>query len=258
MLRLGVVGGPDAAVTAVTHRLRQLGAAVVDGPAHLVIGLREGADADVVIDGPDAVDALWASRLEPFATNLRLGRRAPRRQTAELSDPQPGWSAAAQRLIGRLDAVVGRQVRRIDHIGSTSVPGLPAKDIVDIQVVVNDLVVAARVAEHAPEIGFVRVPGEWFGEDRFGRRHREEVLVDADPGRPTNVNIRPVTAPVWRETLLFRDWLRSHPDERDAYAAMKRVLAGSHVDAYSDEKRPWIHAALARAEGWAATTGWRP
>lgn len=74
-----------------------------------------------------------------------------------------------------------------------------------------------------------------------------------------NVNIRSASTPVWRETLLFRDWLRAHPDERDAYTAMKRALADgpeNHVDDYGRAKRPWISAALDRAEGWAARSRW--
>lgn len=87
---------------------------------------------------------------------------------------------------------------------------------------VADLSAAAHVAEAARSSGFVRVPGRWFGTDQQGVGHPEEVVVDADPGRPVDINIRPVTAPSWRETLLFRDWLRSHHDERNAYAELKR------------------------------------
>jgi dephospho-CoA kinase len=107
----------------------------------------------------------------------------------------------------------------------------------------------------------VHVPGQWFGTDRHGVDHPEQVVVDADPGRPVNINIRPAGAPIWRETLLFRDWLRSHDQERDAYAAMKRELAqrpDHGVDDYSKDKMPWISAALARAEDWAAAAGWSP
>jgi dephospho-CoA kinase len=82
-------------------------------------------------------------------------------------------------------------------------------------------------------------------------------VVDADPGRAVNVSIRPVAAPIWRETLLFRDWLRGHDQERDAYAAMKHRLArrpGRDVGDYSQDKMPWISAALSRAE----RTTWSP
>jgi dephospho-CoA kinase len=80
-------------------------------------------------------------------------------------------------------------------------------------------------SEAARRSGFVRVPGQWFGTDQQGVDHPEEVVVDADPSRPVNINIRPVTAPIWRETLLFRDWLRSHDDKRNAYAELKRSPA---------------------------------
>ena len=140
-------------------------------------------------------------------------------------------------------------------------PGLPAKQLLDIQIVVSDLAEAADVAEAARRAGFVRVPGQWFGTDRNGVDHPEEVVVDADPGRPANINIRSADRPIWRETLLFRDWLRAHDDERNDYAAMKQALTrrpNSHVDNYSREKMPWISAALRRAEEWAVCTRWSP
>jgi dephospho-CoA kinase len=109
--------------------------------------------------------------------------------------------------------------------------------------------------------GFVHAPGRWFGTDRNGVDHPEEVVVDADPGRPANINIRSADWPIWRETLLFRDWLRAHDGERNAYAAMKHALTkqpNADVDDYSREKMPWISAALRRAEDWAASTRWSP
>lgn len=240
--------------------------------SHLTIGIDAPAElrsyCDVWLDErPDdpaliaRVEQLWHERLVPFADNWRAGRRAPRRQQAVLFDHDYTWAAQARRLIGRLQTVVGRSVLRIDHIGSTSVPGLAAKDLVDIQVVVPDLGAAAAVAERGRAAGFVHVPGDWFGTDRHGRDHPEHVLVDADPGRPVNINIRPVTAPIWLETLLFRDWLRTHPDGRAEYEAVKRQLAarpGGNVDDYSIDKMPFVSEALGRAERWAADVGWQP
>lgn len=238
------------------------------GRGQMPAGSMSAGTADVWLDidgfsggSAPSVDALWAGRLVPFEANLRNARRAPRRQHADLARPDPTWAGQAARLIGRLRHSVGRQIIRIDHIGSTSVPGLPAKELIDIQIVVSDLAAAARVAESARRAGCVHVPGQWFGTDRYGADHPEEVVVDADPGRPVNVNIRPVTAPIWRETLLFRDWLRGHDGERDAYAAMKRALAsrpGRDIDDYGRDKMPWISAAAARAESWAQSTAWSP
>jgi dephospho-CoA kinase len=234
---------------------------------HLVIATSTIPAADVILDGaPKQIDELWPDRLVPFEANLRTGRRAPRQQHAVLADPDPTWPAQAGRLIKRLRFGVGqtaadRQIIRVDHIGSTSVPGLPAKQLIDIQVVVADLAAARQVAVAARRAGFVHVPGQWFGTDRHGTEHAEEVIVNADPGRPVNINIRPAGAPIWRETLLLRDWLRLHNAERDAYAATKHTLSqqpGQHVDDYSVHKMPWISAALGRAEDWAASTGWSP
>jgi dephospho-CoA kinase len=226
---------------------------------------RPDRDADVTIGGDEhdrecATETLWRSRILPFEANVRLRTRAPRARWPALTDAHSSWTADAARLVPRLRCGIGDHALRIDHIGSTSIPALPAKDLVDIQVVVRNLAAAHAAAARAREAGFVPVDGDWYGEDRSGVHHPEAVAVDADPGRPVNVNFRPVAAPVWREALLFRDWLRHHYDERDAYAAMKRTLVADklHVDRYSEDKMPWIRAALGRAESWAATCGWSP
>jgi dephospho-CoA kinase len=278
VLRVAVVGPSerDAADVAATWRRLARTATIsveetgwpVDAATasrhHLVIGVADGAPP--VIDSvdcwirPTGAVSLWGDRLAPFAANLAAVRRARRRRVAVLAAPDRTWPAQAARLIGRLRHAFDDRVLRIDHIGSTSVPGLPAKDLVDIQVVVRDLATARDVATRADVAGLVRVVGDWTAPDRLGMRFREEALVDADPGRPTNVNLRPVTDPVWRETLLFRDWLRADARHRDAYLAEKRRLTASteHVDDYGDGKLEWIGAALGRATTWATAVGWEP
>ncbi len=225
-------------------------------PHTALIAVMVGADpADVHLTiGLDTetndLETVWFERIRPFEANLRSGRRALRRQQPVLVQPDPSWTEQAERLMARLSKAMGSSIRRIDHIGSTSVPDLPAKDLIDIQVVVDDLVVALESAGTARRAGFVQVAGEWYGEDRDGKKHREEVVVDADPGRPANVNIRQLADPVWKETLVFRNFLRADTAERDLYAQMKQSLAfqGVGVDRYSELKMPYIRAALMRAE----------
>ncbi len=226
---------------------------------------RAVADVVLVNDGDLAnlaskVAALWQNRLVPFEANLRTGQRAPRKRAAVLVPYDRTWPAQAARLVARLDRAVGKHAQRIDHIGSTSVPDLPAKELIDLQVVVADPFEAEHVADHARLAGFVRVVGEpLFDVDRNGVAHEEQVAVDADPERPVNVHIRAVSSPAWREALLFRDWLRSDPIHVREYAEVKQALAdrpNSDVDRYSLDKRPWINEALGRAERWADTTGW--
>jgi GrpB-like predicted nucleotidyltransferase (UPF0157 family) len=274
MLRVGLVGDD---ILLVARRLNELNAdgevVILVRPArdavaecHLIIGVgvssgSTSADADIWLDETEAVDELWHNRLVPFAANLAMAKRAPRLQRAVICEADPAWPVQANRLITRLSAAIGDHALRIDHIGSTSVSGLSAKDLIDIQVVVSDLDSAARVGEAARVAGFVRVAGPLWCADRHGARHSEEVVVDADPGRPANVNIRPVTAPIWRETLLFRDWLRADAVARSEYLALKRDLAarpGADVNQYGADKIPWIAAAAGRAEHWAEETGWTP
>jgi dephospho-CoA kinase len=255
MLKLGLLGQSPS----VAHRLNELNSeqlvTITDQPdatCQLVIG----DDAP-----PGDVDELWHTRIVPFANNLATGTRARRARQARLTDPpDPTWPVQAQRLIARLAGTIGDDAIRIDHIGSTSVPGLPAKNLIDIQVVVADMHAANKVACRGPEAGFVRVDGPLMCGDRHGSEHPEEVVVDADPGRPVNCNIRAVDNPIWRETLLFRDWLRANADARADYLALKRGLeqGTADVDEYSDEKIPWIAAAGERAEAWAAQTDWTP
>jgi dephospho-CoA kinase len=144
----------------------------------------------------------------------------------------------------------------VDHIGSTSVPGLAAKDLIDVQVLVPTDDDAPIVAAAAVEAGFVHVAGHWHGKDRTGALHPEQVCVDADPGRAVNINIRSAARPVARDALLFRDWLRASPNARAGYLTLKSGLAGQQVDDYGDGKEPFISAALVEAERWAAQSGW--
>jgi dephospho-CoA kinase len=217
---------------------------------------RDAADALLVNDGSvadlhAAVDALWRDRLVPFEANLRAGRPATRRRAAQLAEPDPTWPTQAARLVARLSAAAGGRALRIDHIGPTAVPDLPAEDVIDLQAVVADLDAAAAVADAAPAAGVVRAPGRWYGTDRRGGEHEEIVVVDADPGRAVNVRLRPAGGPVWRDALLLRDWLRANPAARREYAAVRREPAGRDEPA-------WIAAAQDRAEAWAAATGWSP
>ena len=251
-VRVDVIAWPPDLATSACY---QLVAGIDGGPA--TQDDHESIDVWTDIAGARSV---WGERVLPFRDNLAANRRAPRRQVAELAAPDPTWPAQARLLIARLERLLGDAALRIDHIGSTSVAGLPAKDLIDIQVVVSDLNVADAVAAHARHAGFVRVPGHWSGPDRGGVQFEEIVLVDADPGRPVNVNLRPVGDPVWRETLLFRDWLIADAGNRDRYFAFKQHLVKTthNVDEYSAGKLSWIGDALDAASQWAQEVAWQP
>ncbi|HEX6234900.1 MAG TPA: dephospho-CoA kinase [Jiangellaceae bacterium] len=226
------------------------------------------AAADVWLDNSGsrdaavaAVDDVWSSRLVPFEQNLRGGRRAERSRQAVLVDPDPTWPVQAARLIDRIRWAAGPRALRVDHIGSTAVPGLAAKDVIDIQVLAEDLDSAGEVAGSLGAAGLVRMPDRWWDVGRDGAEHDKAMACNADPGRAANVHVRIVESPTWRDALLLRDWLRATPAGVGEYTALKRELAaGPHetIDEYAERKTPWINGALARADEWAAQTGWSP
>ncbi|HEU0042324.1 MAG TPA: dephospho-CoA kinase [Jiangellaceae bacterium] len=226
------------------------------------------AAADVWLDNsgvPAEVEAavghLWENRLVPFEANLRHRNRARRTARAVLVEPDPSWPTQAERTMSRIRRAVGERIDRIDHIGSTSVPGLAAKDVIDLQIVVTDLDIATAVADGMCDAGLVRCSGCWWDNLRDGSEADKQVAANADPGRAVNVHVRTLDSPAWRDALLLRDWLSVHAEEADAYASVKRELAGQphdNIDDYADAKTPWISVALRRADEWAAGTAWTP
>jgi dephospho-CoA kinase len=218
-----------------------------------------GAEDEVLAD----VDALWADRLVPFEANVRLRRPRPP-VSPKIAGYDLTWPQQAERVLARVRAVSGEAARRADHIGSTAVPGLPAKDVLDLQLTVSTLDEADTLAELLSDAGFPRLADDWFDDAQDGGEPWPKRLhVGADPKRAVNLHVRSVETPAWRLALLFRDFVRAHPDERDDYRDVKLRLAEAHaadgnVAAYADEKQDWINAAFVRAEKWAETTGWTP
>lgn len=231
------------------------------------------AAADVWLDNggtPDevlaAVDALWADRLVRYESNIRLRRKAeyggPR-----LVEPDPAWPAQATRLRERIALAAGDLASRVDHIGSTSVPGLAAKNVIDLQVTVASITDADALAQPLTDAGLPRLhridhdnpkpyaPDPILWQKRFH--------AGADPGRHANVHIRVAGTPGWRYALLFPAWLRANPTERDAYESLKRTLSARYqtdddTGNYADDKESWFDEAGTRAEKWATQTNWQP
>ncbi|WP_139981825.1 GrpB family protein [Nocardioides litoris] len=172
-----------------------------------------------------------------------------------------GWPAEFERVAGVLRDALGPAALAVDHVGSTSVPGLAAKDVIDVQVTVADL------DDPRVEAGFATLGSE-----------RSEITADHPPpgaGDPSGWEKRYYRAPAgWRGThlhvrqagranhryaLLFRDYLRADAEAAEAYARVKRALAQLHpddVDAYHAVKDPACDLVIAAAERWAAATGW--
>lgn len=158
-------------------------------------------------------------------------------------DADPEWPAKFQSWRFRLRDCLGDVAQRIEHIGSTSVPDLPAKPVIDIQVSVLD-----------PEDESYVSPLERAGLQLRSRDalHR---YFRPFPGLPRDVHVHVCAAgSTWeREHLLFRDYLRTHQEARERYAGVKRQAARTWADdgyAYTDAKTEVVLALLAAAEDW--------
>jgi dephospho-CoA kinase len=233
------------------------------------------AAADAVLDNSgtvqhllDQVDRLCDERLVPFARNLVAGKRAPRNGGPVLEPHRTDWAQQAARIAARLVAAAPGLILAVDPIGSTSVPGLAAKDVIDLQVTVPDLAVAATIAPLLAAAGFPAVrdvesdtpkpnapdPAAWL--KRFH--------ANADPCRAVNVHVRAAGSAGWRFALMFRDWLRNDPSALRLYAAHKADLAARHAGAgttrsYAEAKEPWFtDVAWPLMAAWARATGWEP
>ena len=214
---------------------------------------------------------LWHGRIAPFADNLR--NRRPATSPPVLVPADPRWQAEAQRILARLRTACGHRAARVDHIGSTAVSDLDAKDVIDVQVSVASLDDADELAEALLGAGYVRTaitadvgkPDARSTEAQFdhtddGALWAKRLYCSADPGRPTNVHVRVLGWPGQQFALLFVDWLRANPGVRSDYVALKRRVAAGHGDsgAYAEAKEPWFLDAYRRAWEWAGSTDWRP
>lgn len=179
----------------------------------------------------------------------------------EIIEYQPRWVEEFRACGGTMRAALGSRAVRIDHIGSTAVPGLAAKDVIDVQVTVATLTpdvcdalcragfvhIARIVADHCPP-GDEHPPSAWskwfFREPAGSRRTHVHVRVDGHPNQ--------------RYPLVFRDYLRAHPAAAAAYAELKRRLAAGLRDPedYPDVKDPAADLIHQAAEAWATTTCW--
>jgi GrpB-like predicted nucleotidyltransferase (UPF0157 family) len=174
------------------------------------------------------------------------------------------WTDEFDRIAARLVAAFGELAVRIDHIGSTSVPGLAAKDVIDVQVSVSSL------GTREPILAALSAAGLSVREDIVGDHHPpgadgpdedwRKVYASADEPRAVHVHVREVGRANQRYALLFRDYLRTHPDAAEAYRRAKLALAALCADTmtYADAKDPVCDLIVVAAEGWATETAWTP
>ena len=240
------------------------------------------AVADIWLDNSSTPEALterarevWNSRIMPFAANLSAGQVV--RSPARLVPADPAWPDQAKRIVARVKAACGAKALRVEHIGSTAVPSLEAKDVIDIQVTVESLAAADELDAPLRSAGYPRIdnittdvvkPGARSTVERYDHNDdptlwHKRIHASADPGRPTNVHLRVDGWPDQQFALLFGDWLRANPEVRQEYLAVKRraeqaTSPDGDITRYLAVKEPWFFEAYRRAWDWADRSGWRP
>jgi GrpB-like predicted nucleotidyltransferase (UPF0157 family) len=181
-----------------------------------------------------------------------------------IHDYKPAWPVEFETIRSALQQALGPLARRVDHIGSTSVPGLGAKDVIDVQVTVAALtpevrrrLVAAGFTDR-PDITRDHVP---LGEDEDPALWAKLYFNGPGGGRRTHIHVRVEGNPNQRYALLFRDYLRAHPNSARTIELIKRRLAhyhGDNAEVYYDIKDPVYYLIWDAAQMWAQRTGWVP
>lgn len=172
-------------------------------------------------------------------------------RTIYIAPYDTAWPGGFRQQATALRAALGDVAVRIDHIGSTSVPGLAAKPVIDIQVSVVSLEPAEPFRLPLERLGLVY---RAENAERTKRYFREP------PGQPrTHVHVRRHGSFSAQFPLLFRDYLREHAASAHEYELVKRQLAARFADdraGYADAKGDVFWALIRRADEWAQRTGW--
>ncbi|MFC9456138.1 GrpB family protein [Streptomyces sp. NPDC056983] len=173
-------------------------------------------------------------------------------------DHRPQWPPEFEQLAGQLRAAMGGVALDIDHVGSTAVPGLAAKDCIDVQIRVRSIDEGRDVALLSA-IGFRCRREPWNRtEVSGGVPCRKLVFAPPVGARPCNIHLREGSGLNARCALLFRDYLRADEPARRAWGAFKQRPAASVSDLceYGQIKAPATEVLMAGAERWAAETAW--
>jgi len=187
------------------------------------------------------------------------------RRPVVVTSYQPHWVEEFARIAKHIRDLVGPAAIRIDHIGSTAVPGLGAKDVIDIQITVSDLDAADGLTHALRTAGFRH--GITLEYDLFHRKSetdpelRKLYMREPEGERRVHVHIRERGRFNQRYALLFRDYLRSTEDVRAEYDLLKRrasQLFPDSIDGYLFLKEPVLHIVYEAASLWAEKVGWSP
>jgi GrpB-like predicted nucleotidyltransferase (UPF0157 family) len=197
-------------------------------------------------DEPDLTTPAGTSvEFEEYLDLILIGGKENR--PIVIDDYDESWPHLFERQRARIASALGHVARRIEHIGSTSVPGLAAKPIIDILVAIDD------VENEQSYVPALEASGYVLRIRELGH------LMLRTPDVSVHVHVWTTGSDQERRLLLFRDWLRCSREDRNAYERFKRQLSRrdwADRSYYARAKGPLIAEIVGRAESWAARTGW--
>lgn len=159
-----------------------------------------------------------------------------------IADYDPRWPKMYEEERARIAGAVGSWLADIQHVGSTSVPGLAAKPIIDIMPGLRSLGDARHILEPMRRLGYQYIPE--YEDELPERRYFRMPAGDAFRGRGSHhVHVVETASRFWRRHIAFRDYLRSHPDVAAEYGELKRLLAaeyGTDREGYTEAKTEFI------------------
>jgi GrpB-like predicted nucleotidyltransferase (UPF0157 family) len=166
------------------------------------------------------------------------------KRAIEIVEPNPKWAASFTLIAQRIQAALGSRALVIEHVGSTSIPNLPAKDIIDVDLVVADPTDEESYVQDLEDAGFqflIREP-KWYEHRFFGLDEPYANIHVFGPGAAELTRHR-----------IFKQWLLNHEDDLVRYAEMKRAVAAESrvsnetMDQYCVRKNPIVRDILDRA-----------
>jgi GrpB-like predicted nucleotidyltransferase (UPF0157 family) len=186
-------------------------------------------------------------------------------RTITIVEYRAAWTAEYEVIAAELLQTLESSALRVDHIGSTAVPALAAKDIIDVQVTVraiddsvSEKLLAAGFTTHTQMLRQDHLPP---GFQASQQQDWAKLFFMQRPGaRRSNIHVRQIGKPNQRYALLFRDFLRADRSSAEAYGELKKRLASALVDpdTYPDVKDPAADIIYLAAERWARACHWQP
>jgi GrpB-like predicted nucleotidyltransferase (UPF0157 family) len=182
-----------------------------------------------------------AATTDEYLGAVTIGTRQPLNSTIYLAPYDPAWPANFRLLANRIRDALAEKVLLLEHVGSTAVPGLSAKPVIDMVLAVSDTADESSYVPPLAKQGFtlrIREP-DWF-------EHRLLRSAEID----SNLHVFSYGCEEIERMVMFRDWLRTHEEDRRRYEEVKRQLASHtwrHMQHYADAKSNVVREILARA-----------